>query len=193
MKVESLDNPNIKQHYLYRHIRLDKNQVFYIGIGTKNKKDVLYNTYGRAKSRRYRNKYWNNVVSKADYEIEIVFESTNYEYIKQKEIEFIKLYSRFDKGATLVNMTNGGDGLTSYKHTEQSKLIIGSKSKGNKNWLGKKHSDETKKLMSEKALKNSKETSKRMSKLHKGNTYRKGANLTDAQKLNISVSKRKSI
>ena len=25
-------------HYLYRHIRVDKNEPFYIGIGTKNKK-----------------------------------------------------------------------------------------------------------------------------------------------------------
>jgi hypothetical protein len=28
---------NNGQHYLYRHVRLDNNEPFYIGIGTKNK------------------------------------------------------------------------------------------------------------------------------------------------------------
>jgi hypothetical protein len=28
-------------HYLYRHIRLDKNEPFYIGIGTKTQLDLF--------------------------------------------------------------------------------------------------------------------------------------------------------
>lgn len=38
-----------KNHYLYRHIRLDKNQPFYIGIGTKKDKkySTLFSEYNR--------------------------------------------------------------------------------------------------------------------------------------------------
>lgn len=52
---------------LYRHVRPDKDEVFYIGIG-KNEK--------RAYSKVNRNKYWHNIVSKNNgiYDIEILFE-----------------------------------------------------------------------------------------------------------------------
>lgn len=33
---------NSGKHYLYRHIRLDKNEPFYIGIGTKIVKTSEY-------------------------------------------------------------------------------------------------------------------------------------------------------
>ena len=38
--------------YLYRHIRLDNNEVFYIGIGSDSE-----GYYKRAKSHKYRNYY----------------------------------------------------------------------------------------------------------------------------------------
>ena len=50
---------NTGKYYLYRHIRLDKNEPFYIGIGTKvNKKSFLKVTseYVRAYSKTRRNK-----------------------------------------------------------------------------------------------------------------------------------------
>ena len=38
-----------KIYYLYEHIRLDKNEIFYIGIGTKNQDTkYYYNVYKRA-------------------------------------------------------------------------------------------------------------------------------------------------
>ena len=43
--------------YLYRHIRLDKNEPFYIGIGSDEQ-------YGRANSKHNRNKLWNGVIKK---------------------------------------------------------------------------------------------------------------------------------
>lgn len=48
------------KHYLYRHIRLDKNEVFYVGIGTKFKS----HSYGRAKDKINRSDFWKRVVSK---------------------------------------------------------------------------------------------------------------------------------
>jgi hypothetical protein len=88
--------------YVYRHIRLDTNKVFYVGIGNDLK-------YQRSKSKYNRNKHWHNVVNKTPIRIDILFDEINYEEAKNKEIEFISLYGRRDFGiGTLVNMTGGG-------------------------------------------------------------------------------------
>ena len=99
------------KYYLYRHIRLDTNEVFYVGIGTKNITNYIKTKYYRAFDLRNRNKFWKAITAKTEYEVEIMLESDDYEFIKQKEIEFIALYGRrdLDKG-TLVNLTDGGDG-----------------------------------------------------------------------------------
>lgn len=112
-KVER--NSNI--YFVYRHIRLDKNEVFYVGIGIKPKlHDKTYeNEYKRAFARNGRNKFWNNITNKTDYRIEIMFECDNEKEVINKEIEFIKLYGRRDLGlGTLANLTDGGDGLNRY-------------------------------------------------------------------------------
>ena len=89
--------------YVYRHIRLDKNEPFYIGIGT----DVGYK---RAYSKHSRNKYWDRVVGKTKYEVEILLDNLTKEEAKQKEIEFIALYGKkLNKTGTLVNITDGGE------------------------------------------------------------------------------------
>ena len=113
---------------LYRHIRIDKNEPFYIGIGINEKR--AYSKYGR-------NAFWKNIVAKTDYEVEILLESDDYEFIKQKEIEFIALYGRRDlEKGTLVNLTDGGDGMLgnmpSIETREKlSSLKIGTKLSGN--------------------------------------------------------------
>ena len=123
--------------YLYRHIRLDKNEVFYIGIGSDN-------YYKRAYSKKYRNKYWNNIINKTNYDVEIVLDNLNKNNCIEKEIEFIKLYGRVDlKTGTLVNLTDGGEGLNGFNHSDSAKLKI---SEFQKN---KVFSKETKKKISE--------------------------------------------
>ena len=47
------------------------------------------------------------------------------------------------------NLTDGGDGTPGREQTEEFKIFISGVMSGNKNWLGKKHSAETKKKMSE--------------------------------------------
>ena len=77
------------KYYLYRHIRLDKNEVFYIGIGTKHPsiKHKFETIYERAYVKSGRNRIWKRIVAKTDYEIEILLESDDYEFIEQKERE----------------------------------------------------------------------------------------------------------
>lgn len=111
-------------HYLYRHIRLDTNEPFYIGIGTVDKDRSIGShekNYRRAYSKNGRTNFWKRIVEKINYEVEILLESDDYEFIKQKEIEFIALYGRRDLGkGTLVNLTDGGDGATRAKRTAES-------------------------------------------------------------------------
>jgi hypothetical protein len=94
------------KYYVYRHIRLDKNEPFYIGIGTKpNDYNNWSEEYGRACNRTERHAAWLSIVEKTDYRIEIIFESNDRDEIKNKEKEFIDLYqSKLFDGGTLVNI-----------------------------------------------------------------------------------------
>lgn len=114
-------------YYLYRHIRKDNNQVFYIGVGGKTKADLKNNKYSRATSLNGRNIFWNRVVEKTEFIVEIILESNDRIFIIQKEIEFIKIYGRrdYDTGH-LVNLTNGGEGsvgLSSYSYNNYMNTI----------------------------------------------------------------------
>ena len=116
----------ISNAYVYRHIRLDKNEPFYIGIG-------CLSNYKRAYEKAKRNKFWYNIVAKTNYEVEILFDNLTWEQAEQKEIEFIRLYGKKDDNTgMLVNLTDGGGGITGKRHTEESKLKIGLASKNRK-------------------------------------------------------------
>jgi hypothetical protein len=124
--------------YLYRHIRLDNNEPFYIGIGSDN-------GYYRAKSLK-RNIFWKRITSITNYEIEIMFEDISYEEACNKEKEFIKLYGRSINGGTLCNLTDGGEGTLGILRDENVRRNIGISSK--KKWdidLRKKQSINIKK------------------------------------------------
>lgn len=130
------------QYYLYRHIRLDRNEVFYVGIGTKAEQ---YRPYRRAYSKKGRNDIWSRIIAKTNYEVEILLESDSLEFIKLKEKEFINLYGfRYaeNKKGTLCNLTFGGE-LNIFTDTTRIKM---KKSKQNM-------SEETKRKMSESARK----------------------------------------
>jgi len=123
------------KYYLYKHTRLDKSEPFYIGIGTKQKGNTYLDIYTRAFARSRRNKIWKDIVrkNKEKYEVETFLESDDYDFIKQKEREFIKLYGRIDlKTGILANMTDGGEGKTSYVTSEETKRKIGNSNRGNK-------------------------------------------------------------
>jgi len=123
---------------LYRHIRKDTNQVFYIGIGK---------TKHRAYSKKNRNKYWHNIVNKVEYDIDIIYNELTLEEAFTKEIELIKFYGRADLNqGSLVNMTDGGEGGKGSKLTNKHKLaLLNSK-------LGKTYSEEHRKRISESKL-----------------------------------------
>ena len=113
--------------YVYRHIRLDKNEPFYIGIGSDDK-------YYRANKKSQRNIYWNRIVAKTDYEVEIVLDDLTWKQACEKEREFISLYGRKNtKTGILCNMTDGGEGtLGTITSNETKKKLSNSIKEWNK-------------------------------------------------------------
>jgi hypothetical protein len=92
----------MSNNYVYRHIRLDKNEPFYIGIGSGD-------SYKRAHSKRGRSRFW-TAISKKGYVVQILAENLIREEASIKEKEFIELYGRLDlKTGSLCNFTTGGD------------------------------------------------------------------------------------
>jgi hypothetical protein len=103
--------------HIYRHIRIDKNEPFYVGIGLDDIPKRAYETKKR------RSQWWNNIVNKYGYSVDILFENVTIDFAKEKEKEFISLYGRIDLGTgTLCNQTNGGDGMNGWKANAENKI-----------------------------------------------------------------------
>lgn len=122
---------------VYRHVRLDTNEVFYIGISISGKKRRAYTNDNR-------NKHWHNIVNKikGEYRVDIIFDDLTVKEAQEKEKELIALYGRRDlnKGP-LCNLTNGGEGVLGIRFTEETckKMSIDRK--------GRKHSEARKLAM----------------------------------------------
>lgn len=128
--------------YIYRHIRPDKNEVFYIGKGSLLSKGHSK----RHEDKSCRNKWWKHIVEKNNgkYEIEIIFECETEQQINEKEIEFINLYGRKDLGkGTLVNLTDGGDGSLGVRMSDDAKKRLSER------WSGSNHPNFGKRLSQE--------------------------------------------
>lgn len=108
-------------YYVYRHIRLDKNEPFYIGISSKKPN----HKYQRAFKLRERNMIWHNVFNacNGNVEVEIIYESFDKSETKAKETEFILLYGRKNNNTgILANLTDGGDGAVGAVYTEERRV-----------------------------------------------------------------------
>lgn len=130
--------PSEYKYFVYRHVRLDKNEPFYIGIGTVSKGGL----YNRAFSKK-RNNLWGKITEKTNYRVEILFETNKAQEVFSKEIEFIKLYGRIsDNTGVLANLTTGGEGVSGFKFNASTI------EKFRNRQLGLKQSEETLKNMS---------------------------------------------
>jgi hypothetical protein len=124
---------DIGKYYLYRHIRLDKNKPFYIGIGTKDSEFECPSNYKRSYDTKYRNKIWKDIYKKTEIRIEVLIESDDYNFIEQKEQEFISFYGRIDKNTgVLANLTDGGGGAKNSIRTLEHRQKISERLKGTK-------------------------------------------------------------
>lgn len=128
--------------YIYKHIRPDTNDVFYIGKGNTSKNSHVE----RYKTSSGRNKMWKSIVAKNNgiFITEIICYCETEEQVNKLEIEYISKYGRFINGGTLCNMTDGGDGSTGLKVSEETRSKLSKRFSGiNHPNYGKKLSQET--------------------------------------------------
>lgn len=141
---------------VYYHINSVKNEIFYVGIGTQK----------RAFSKNKRSFFWQNVVNKYNYIVDIIAENLLWDEACEIEKKNIAKIGRRDKGlGPLVNMTDGGDGAQGVIRSEESKKKYSLANKGKQFRLGIKSSPEACKRISEGHLgiKLSEESKKKLS------------------------------
>jgi group I intron endonuclease len=146
--------------YVYRHVRTDKNQPFYIGIGTDN-------SYRRSRSKCNRNRYWKNITNKyPNYIIEIIEECLVHQ-LHEREYYWKMHYKSVENGLNCDYFDNSGG-----PRSEETKRRI---SEGTK---GKKRSEETKQKLK-----------KPKTEEHKQNISKAKQNISEETKRKISESK----
>ena len=91
-------------YYVYQHRKADSNEIFYVGKGKGNR---LHGTQGR-------NKYWKHTVAKHGYVAELLISEIDEDFALLIEIETIATYRQ--RGIKLVNLTDGGEGVSGYSH-----------------------------------------------------------------------------
>lgn len=92
---------------VYQHIRLDTNNIFYIGIGKSEER--AFAPWGRSS-------FWNKIVAKSKYKVEILHKNISIQEASEIERNLIKFYGRKKLGlGELVNITEGGEGVRGTK------------------------------------------------------------------------------
>lgn len=165
---------------MYKIYNLSFNdEIKYIGFTYKDLSKRLQEHIYDAKYRKKRTHKRNWILKLIEENnlptINLIEYASNIEQAKEKEIEWISKYKLM--GVCLTNLTNGGDGISGYKHSLESieKTRVGN--------LGKKviHTEETKNKISETLKK----------KYIQGMPHpRKGKKMSEHTKLKISNSNR---
>ena len=108
------------EFYVYEHTRNDTGAIFYVGKGKRS----------RCSTKSSRNKYWNNIVNKANgFKFRKIAINLDNELAEFAEIERINQLKRLN--VKLCNITEGGDGNTSgFKLSEETKKLISQKMLG---------------------------------------------------------------
>lgn len=94
--------------YTYIHRRGDDGKVFYVGKGKG----------ARANSAKNRNPHWQNIVKKHGGHVEIVAQWPVEADAFDHEALLVACFR--DMGHPLCNMTDGGDGISGFKHTAET-------------------------------------------------------------------------
>jgi hypothetical protein len=151
---------------VYEHLRNDTNEVFYVGIGEKEK---------RAFDKCKRSPYWKSIANKVGYSVNIIHKDIDWEEAKKIEILLIEKYGRKDLGlGNLVNMTDGGQGSLGLKISEETREKMSKAQKGENNPnFGKTLSEEHRQKISEaqKGKVISEETRQKLREARKGRTF----------------------
>lgn len=100
--------PEASQDFcVYLHRRSTDGRVFYVGKGTRKRANFFHD----------RNQYWQKTAKKHGVEVEIVFDGLCESDAFEEERNVIAELRYF--GEPLTNMTDGGEGSTGYKFSEE--------------------------------------------------------------------------
>lgn len=154
-------------YYVYEHWRLDRDECFYVGKGRG----------GRAYSMKDRNRHHQAIVAKlgrigSAFEVRMVAVGLSEQDAFQLEKERIAFWR--SSGADLTNLTNGGEGISGFRHSDETRKKLSEMNKGMPAaFKGRKHSDETKFVLSEIAKKRggpklTKEQQEKAAEWHRG-------------------------
>ena len=137
IQVGNMDTQGPCNFYVYAHSRVSDGSIFYIGKGRGER-------LARSSSR---NKHWHNIVNKeGGFSKHHIAKNLPEDFALFVESECIDLYRR--RGARLVNVTPGGDGKTGARHSDEYKLKMSEKMRGNTYGVGRKHTDEARERIS---------------------------------------------
>lgn len=183
-------------HVIYGLIDPNTKELRYIGYTSKLRARYRHHySISELRFNTHKNNWLKKLLSLGQKaELIVLEEHQTAEELPQAEIELIEYYKYI--GCNLTNGTIGGDGA-SFGHsvsketrrkmsesakksfTTERRAAVSQRNKGNKIWLGKKHSEQTKKKIAEKAkgntrplgIKRSEETKIKMSKAQKGRKH----------------------
>jgi len=152
----------MKYYYVYIHICLVTGKP-YIGWSANPKRRWHVHCWAKDKSA------FHNAIRKYGkecFESQIIFRTANLEEVKQKEIEFIRQFDSLVPNG--YNLTNGGEGVSGYKWTENQKENV----RGRKNPLSKEHKEKIRQALKGKKFSPvSEETKKKMREAHLGKKF----------------------
>lgn len=156
-------------YYVYAHIKRTNNDIFYIGKGKGKRAWII----------KGRSKYWNNIINKHEYYIKILKENLSETDALILEKQYISQLNN------LCNLTKGGEGISGFKFSNESKLKKSKSALGNTYKLGKTSlgSGRNKGIISPFLGKH--HTNESKEKIRKNNSNK---NKTESHKCNISIS-----
>jgi len=125
------------------------NGKMYIGqtVGSLNRRIVNHISKSLSKKDNF---YFHGAIrkyGKENFVWEIIAKCNSLEELNKTEVEMIEKYNAFGDG---YNLTEGGEGIAKFKHTDESRKKMSEARKGEKNHMyGRPQTDEAKKKISE--------------------------------------------
>ena len=132
----------ISDFYVYQLRLANSESPFYIGKG-RGRRILEHFRPSALKKRNHKNNVINKAIRDGDEVLsEILFDGLSEEQAHAKEIELIAFYGRRINGGCLTNATDGGEGVSGYKPSEETRRKISASKRG------KKHSDDHRRKIS---------------------------------------------
>lgn len=128
------------KHYVYEHWRLDKGVCFYVGKGQKRRAWDMGTKEGTNSRNRWHRFLIKKLLPKNLIDVRLVF--VNLEEGRAFELERERISYWRACGIKLVNLTDGGEGATGVKVSDETRRKISQKSRG------RRHTSETRAKMS---------------------------------------------